>query len=103
MIGHYVTNICGAIRSLEYILGNDIALMEQIVDVALETAETLEKDGLLGELSVDFGIDQDHQPWIIEVNGKPAKELFAKLNDMAMIERVYLCPIEYALYLSKRG
>ena len=103
MAGHYVTNICGDIRSLDDMLGNDIGLMDRLIELSIETATALEKEGLLGELSVDFGIDWDNQPWIIEVNGKPSKELFASLKDMAMIERVYLRPIEYALYLAKRG
>lgn len=58
------------------------------------------KLGNLGEISVDFLVDQrDEKPWILEVNGKPDKMLVKQLADGAMLERVYLNPLDYQGFL----
>lgn len=53
----------------------------------------------LGELGVDFLMDEAGRPWILEVNGKPDKSLFRKLGDDQMLRRVYLNPLDYQKHL----
>ncbi|WP_077211088.1 YheC/YheD family protein [Bacillus dakarensis] len=50
-----------------------IALMKEL---ALETAYIVSQSssGLIGELGIDIGIDEDGELWIIEVNSKPSKD-----------------------------
>jgi glutathione synthase/RimK-type ligase-like ATP-grasp enzyme len=55
--------------------------------------------GVLGELGVDFLVDEGGKPWILEVNGKPDKSLFWQLQDQAMVRRIYLNPLAYQDYL----
>lgn len=51
--------------------------------------------GRLGEICVDFMVDAEGRPWIIEVNGKPDKGLFHEFGDEQMLERIYLTPLTY--------
>ena len=69
---------------------------------AISTAAAVALDGpfaALGELGVDFLIDESGHPWIIEVNGKPDKGLFWRLRDGEVLERIYLNPLEYQGHL----
>jgi hypothetical protein len=71
---------------------------------SLETATLLDqKLGLLGEISVDFGLDQNGKLWIIEVNGKPQKSIFNDIDGTSYRDIVNRRPLEYAYYLSKIG
>lgn len=70
---------------------------------ALLSAEALDGPlGHLGELCVDFMVDEDGHPWLVEVNGKPDKGLFFELDDENMLEQVYLTPLMYAKSLSTK-
>lgn len=76
-------------------------IMTSIYNVSLRTAEIIDMDTdyHLGEFSVDFALDDNAHPWIIELNGKPAKDLYRGIpNRSAVYER----PIQYARYLSAR-
>ncbi|WP_084224584.1 YheC/YheD family protein [Paenibacillus pectinilyticus] len=73
-------------------------LNEVSVKAALE-AETLL--GLLGELSVDFVLDEQNKLWIIELNGKPQKNMYNDLKSKSIKRKVYSKPLEYAYYLSQ--
>ena len=44
---------------------------------------------------MDFMVDAEGRPWIIEVNGKPDKGLFHEFGDEQMLERIYLTPLTY--------
>lgn len=50
-------------------------LIAQVKDLAIETAMIIERKstGIIGELGIDIGIDQEGNPWLIEVNSKPSK------------------------------
>lgn len=50
-------------------------LISQMKELAIETALIIERksSGITGELGIDIGIDQDGNPWLIEVNSKPSK------------------------------
>ncbi len=100
----FITNICNRICFSEEVLEqagiNAQKMLDQLTKLSLLAAQLLEKHyGLLGELSVDFGLDGSGYPWIIEVNGKPDKRLFFSLRDRELIERVLVAPLEYACFL----
>jgi len=75
-------------------------ILNLISSLSLQVASALDQTVQnLGEISVDFGLDTAQQPWIIEVNGKPSKQIYTDLADDAIIEQADLKPLEYALYL----
>lgn len=78
-------------------------IMGKVKQIALEVANTLNATmGPLGELGIDFLIDRWGEPWLIEVNGKPRKDLFDIIDDEAVLEKIYLRPLEYAKFLARK-
>ncbi|MFC5402813.1 YheC/YheD family protein [Cohnella soli] len=73
-------------------------IMTSIYDISLRSAEIIDMstDYHLGEFSVDVALDNDSHPWIIELNGKPQKELYKEIANRSV---VYQRPIQYARYL----
>ncbi|PLT47042.1 hypothetical protein B8V81_1266 [Paenibacillus pasadenensis] len=71
----------------------------------VEVAAHLERQyGRLCELALDLAIDKKGGIWLLEVNPKPAREVFRQSGDLATYERAIVKPLEYALYLySRRG
>jgi len=55
-------------------------ILTSIYNVSLRATEIIEMgtDNHLGELSVDIALDRDAHPWIIELNGKPQKEIYTE-------------------------
>lgn len=95
-VSNYAYNIVDGnnlLRQLEL-----VELGDQLQKAAVQTAVLVhDKLGGLAELSVDFIIDTAYQPWIIEVNGKPRKDLFAHCCDETVMQKIYLQPIRYGL------
>ncbi|WNR44611.1 YheC/YheD family endospore coat-associated protein [Paenibacillus roseipurpureus] len=84
--------------SLEQV--NDI--LQSLRDVSVKAAQEAEiQMGSLGELSVDFVIDQDSKLWIIELNGKPQKSIYNDIKSFKGKKLIYSRPLEYAYYLSQ--
>ncbi|PFO04274.1 glutathione synthetase [Bacillus sp. AFS076308] len=52
-----------------------VEVLAQMKELALETASIISQNsqGIIGELGIDIGVDQDGKPWLIEVNSKPSK------------------------------
>jgi len=104
--GYFNTSICENVCLSQDILTQLYspeemnAILCSIYDTSLRAAEILEIDGRhhLAELSVDFVLDNEGHGWIIEVNGKPSKDLYDGIHKRY---RVYKRPMEYAKYLSK--
>lgn len=78
------------------------AIYRHTRQVALKTAQSLERHfQLLGELSIDIGIDRSGKPWIFEANAKPMKFDEPHIRETS-IKRFF----EFCRYLSgftKRG
>ena len=52
-----------------------IEVLAQMKELALVTASIISRNsqGIIGELGIDIGVDQEGKPWLIEVNSKPSK------------------------------
>ena len=77
------------------------AIIRSIYDISLRAAEIIEigTHCHLGELSVDLVLDNAGFLWIIEVNGKPQKELYDEIDKR---DSVYKRPLEYARFLREK-
>jgi len=58
--------------------------------------------GRLCELALDLAIDQRGNIWILEVNPKPAREVFAQSGDSDAYSKAIRRPLEYAMWVSKQ-
>ncbi|WP_432777013.1 YheC/YheD family protein [Brevibacillus gelatini] len=71
-------------------------------ELAYQTALTLEDHfGRMVEFGLDIGIDVDGRAWLIEVNPKPAREIFREMGAIEQYRQAIRRPLEYALYLAK--
>lgn len=57
--------------------------------------------GALCELAVDFAVDRNGRIWLIEVNPKPAREVFRQAGEQDVYRNAIARPLEYALWLWK--
>ncbi|TYP74727.1 YheC/YheD family protein [Paenibacillus methanolicus] len=82
-------------------LENVNGIVRSIYDISLRSAEIIdtETDYHMGEFSVDIALDDNAHAWIIELNGKPQKELYQGIRKQTA---VYTRPMQYAQYLCKR-
>lgn len=72
-------------------------IFESVRRLAIQIAQALEHQyGLLGELSMDIGIDRSGHPWFFEANAKPMKFDEPHIRKMS-IRRFF----EYCHYLSQ--
>lgn len=77
-------------------------------DKAMKAAERLGIDaavflensfGTLCELALDLAIDREGRIYVLEVNPKPAREVFARTGDGNTYRKALVRPLEYALWL----
>ncbi|MGA8942896.1 MAG: YheC/YheD family protein [Thermoactinomyces sp.] len=83
---------------LDEVFGEEKSRMkERIENIGISTARFIEmkQKSLLGEMSMDLGIESDGNLWIFEANSKPMK-----FDEPEIRERSLRRIIEYALYLS---
>ena len=57
--------------------------------------------GALCELALDLAIDKNGKIFILEVNPKPAREVFIQSGDPEAYHRSIVRPLEYALWVYK--
>lgn len=75
--------------------------LKSINNISVNAAQVLETQmELLGEISVDFVLDEEMKLWIIELNGKPQKRIYKDINNFKYEQLIYRRPVEYAYYLS---
>lgn len=106
---HYFnTSMCETVYDIAEILPhlfsqekiNDI--LQTLDEVSITAAKTAETHlGSLGELSVDYVLDEQRRLWIIELNGKPQKNIYRDLKSLKQKKLIYSRPLEYAYYLSQ--
>lgn len=95
----------GALPFLEKEWGEAIAYkaVETIRRLSYLTSAMLEDYyGRLAELGIDFGMNRQGKVWLIEVNSKPGRSIFANINDQQAKIRSISSPVLYARYLLDR-
>lgn len=71
--------------------------------LSLDIAEYLENTyEALCELALDLAIDRSGRIYVLEVNPKPAREVFKKSGDADTYRRAIVKPLEYAMYVYRR-
>ncbi len=58
--------------------------------------------GLLGEIGLDVGVDNEGNLWLIEANSKPNTQGYRELTSEDVCSQVYGHPLDYALFLVRR-
>ncbi|NEW05328.1 hypothetical protein GK047_04745 [Paenibacillus sp. SYP-B3998] len=104
---HYFnTSMCETIYDIVEILPRIVSpekvneILRSLNEISIKAAQEAETHmGSLGELSVDFVLDEQRKLWIIELNGKPQKDIYEDLK--CYKRKIYSRPLEYAYYLSK--
>lgn len=83
---------------------------EERAGKAMRTAERLGLDaaayledsfGALCELALDLAIDREGRIYVLEVNPKPAREVFARSGDANTYRKALTRPLEYAMWVYK--
>ncbi|NOU96638.1 hypothetical protein GC093_25960 [Paenibacillus sp. LMG 31456] len=106
---HYFnTSICETIYDIAEVLPQLFSLekmneiFQSLHEISIKAAQEAETHmGSLGELSVDFVLDEQSKLWIIELNGKPQKNIYKDLKGFKHKKLIYSRPLEYAYYLSQ--
>ncbi|QGG46879.1 YheC/YheD family endospore coat-associated protein [Heliorestis convoluta] len=76
---------------------------EEMEKVALKITDHLTmKYPTLGELGLDFLIDQDNKIWFLEANARPGRIIFQKIGDQEKRLNAVRRPLEYAMYLASQ-
>ncbi|WP_409341497.1 YheC/YheD family protein [Paenibacillus sp. MBLB4367] len=105
---YFNTSMCEAVYDAAEILPrifsqekiNDI--LRTLNEVSIKAAQEAETHmGSLGELSVDYVVDEDKKLWIMELNGKPQKNIYKDIKSFTHKSLIYSRPLEYAYYLSQ--
>jgi hypothetical protein len=75
--------------------------MEQL---SHEVVIALEKQyGRLCEMALDIAVSPTAQVYLLEVNPKPAREVFRRIRETATYEKAIRRPLEYALWLHQNN
>jgi glutathione synthase/RimK-type ligase-like ATP-grasp enzyme len=71
--------------------------------LGVAVARTLEASyGALCELALDLAVDRSGRVWLLEVNPKPAREVFIRAGDREAYRKAILRPLEYALWVYRQ-
>ncbi|MFC5647620.1 YheC/YheD family protein [Paenibacillus solisilvae] len=72
-------------------------------ELGLQMAAFLEQSyGRLCEMALDLAIDRKGQIWLLEVNPKPAREVFIQAGERDTYRRAIVRPLEYAIWLHEQ-
>lgn len=76
-------------------------IQHSLEEIALKIAAILDKDKkYLGDLGMDFILDESGYIWFLEVNSKPGRHAFSILENGNDYRLSIMRPVEYALYLA---
>ncbi|QAY65101.1 YheC/YheD family protein [Paenibacillus protaetiae] len=79
------------------------AVRQEAEQFGIDVAKYLEQSfGALCELALDLAIDRSGHIWLLEVNPKPAREVFAQAGEKETYRKAIIRPLEYALYVYER-
>lgn len=79
-------------------------IQETMEQLSHMVAVHLEKHyGRLCELALDIGVSPTGQVWLLEVNPKPAREVFIRIKEFDTYEKAIRRPLEYALWLHNKN
>ncbi|NOU57554.1 hypothetical protein HN020_22950 [Brevibacillus borstelensis] len=86
-------------QAAEFPMGENV--LQTLRQISVNAAQMVEsRIGLMGELSVDYVMDQADKLWIIELNGNPQKDIYEDFDHDRLTAIVHRRPIEYAYYLA---
>ncbi|MCR8657949.1 YheC/YheD family endospore coat-associated protein [Paenibacillus endoradicis] len=75
------------------------AVQAEVNYLSIEIASYLDSYiSALCELAIDIAIDREGQIWIIEINPKPAREVFKEIGNLEVYKTAIRRPLEYAKY-----
>ncbi len=67
-----------------------------------EIIESLQKHfSEMCELALDIAVDRSGHPWLLEINPKPAREVFYRIGEKETYRKAIERPLEYALWLHR--
>ncbi|GBG08862.1 endospore coat-associated protein [Paenibacillus agaridevorans] len=79
------------------------AVKREVAEFGVGIASYLELVcGALCELAIDLAIDKSGRIWLIEVNPKPAREVFFRAGETEVYRQAIVKPLEYALWRFKQ-
>jgi hypothetical protein len=71
--------------------------------LAHRVVERLEQQyGRICELALDLAVDREGHVWLLEVNDKPAREVFRQAGELKTYRQTIARPLEYALWLYRQ-
>ncbi|WP_438447536.1 YheC/YheD family endospore coat-associated protein [Gorillibacterium sp. sgz5001074] len=77
-------------------------IQEDMSQLAHLIANHIERQfGSMCELALDIAVDGKGRVWLIEINPKPAREVFSRIGEKETYRKAVQRPLEYALYLLK--
>ena len=75
-------------------------VMKTAERLGIESAAFLESSfGALCELALDLAIDREGRIYVLEVNPKPAREVFVRSGDTQTYRKSMVRPLEYAMWI----
>ncbi|WP_438446137.1 YheC/YheD family endospore coat-associated protein [Gorillibacterium sp. sgz5001074] len=79
-------------------IAGKLRFLSERIPPALEAS-----NGRMAELGIDLGVDRNGRVWIIEVNTKPGRSVFHRLQQRQESYRAALHPVAYAKHLLRAG
>ena len=79
------------------------AVKAEMYALGLRVVERLESHFRdMCELALDLAVDRDGRVWLLEINPKPAREVFRRIGEHEVYRRAIVRPVEYARWLYKQ-
>ncbi len=78
------------------------SVRESVHTLGFDVIATLERQfPEMCELALDVAVDRSGRPWLLEINPKPAREVFHRIGERETYRRAIERPLEYALHLHR--
>ncbi|GIM47896.1 hypothetical protein DNHGIG_34450 [Collibacillus ludicampi] len=86
--------ILPAVESLAQVFpGQEEQVMNRVTEMAMRCAETIDEgeEELVGEMSMDIGVDRESRLWFFEANAKPMKFDEPHIRERSLKQIFYFC------------